>query len=408
MTRMITVPQPTSLAQLMRRKVGGEVFKPATEALLLGLLNDPSDAASLIDVSVMMQLDGLHDEGLQAQAMALRLHRLYGCSEARKPGPCLLLFVAPGDIATNAAIEFLIEGTDIMLLKLYVAPDLPLPDLMPEHHIALTAIGEGQSNRDALGQLSRLTASWSRPVLNDPERILMLARDCLYRLFDDVPSVTMVPTIRIVRDGLRALRDGALAEVGLAYPLTIRPLGSHGGKGFARIDCPADIDALIAISTAESFYVSRFVEYRNDDGLYRKWRIAFIGGEPLLCHKAISEHWIVHYATAQMDLHEDRRREEAAEMASFACDFCMRHEAGLRAVTERIGLDYFSIDCSELADGSLLIFEADVAAIVHDLDPVELYPYKAPNMRKLVDTFHRMVVTRSSEEAEARRTGSEA
>ncbi|MEJ1978546.1 MAG: hypothetical protein WDN49_22960 [Acetobacteraceae bacterium] len=41
-----------------------------------------------------------------------------------------------------------------------------------------------------------------------------------------------------------------------------------------------------------------------------------------------------------------------------------------------IGLDYFSIDCSEDRDGRLLVFEADVAAIIHSMDPPDLYPYR--------------------------------
>jgi len=58
-----------------------------------------------------------------------------------------------------------------------------------------------------------------------------------------------------------------------------------------------------------------------------------------------------------------------------------------RALHQRLGLEYFAIDCAELADGSILLFEADVGMIVHDLDPPDLYPYKKPQMRKLFDAF---------------------
>ncbi len=56
-------------------------------------------------------------------------------------------------------------------------------------------------------------------------------------------------------------------------------------------------------------------------------------------------------------------------------------------MTDRLGLDYFAIDCAEAPDGSLLVFEADVAMIVHDLDPADLYPYKKRQMGKLFDAF---------------------
>ena len=48
-----------------------------------------------------------------------------------------------------------------------------------------------------------------------------------------------------------------------------------------------------------------------------------------------------------------------------------------------MGLDYYAIDCAETSDGKLLVFEVDTAMLVHDMDAVELYPYKRPQMRKV-------------------------
>ena len=52
-----------------------------------------------------------------------------------------------------------------------------------------------------------------------------------------------------------------------------------------------------------------------------------------------------------------------------------------------LGLDYFAIDCAECPNGSLLLFEADVAMIVHDMDPVDMFPYKKPAMKRLLGAF---------------------
>ena len=56
-----------------------------------------------------------------------------------------------------------------------------------------------------------------------------------------------------------------------------------------------------------------------------------------------------------------------------------------------MGLDYFGIDCGETPEGELLIFEADVAMIVHAMDPPDLFPYKGPQMRKVFDAFRAML-----------------
>ena len=87
----------------------------------------------------------------------------------------------------------------------------------------------------------------------------------------------------------------------------------------------------------------------------------------------------------------ENRAFEARFMATFDQDFAARHAAAFAGLAERIGLDYFAIDCAETQDGRLLLFEADVAMIVHDMDPPDLFPYKQPQMRKVFDAFQAML-----------------
>ena len=55
-------------------------------------------------------------------------------------------------------------------------------------------------------------------------------------------------------------------------------------------------------------------------------------------------------------------------MADFDAGFALRHAAALADIDARIGLDYFGIDCAETPDGRLLVFEVDIAMIVHAMD----------------------------------------
>jgi hypothetical protein len=48
-----------------------------------------------------------------------------------------------------------------------------------------------------------------------------------------------------------------------------------------------------------------------------------------------------------------------------------------------------------------LVFEADTAAIIHMMDPPDLFPYKQPQMRKVVAAFEDML-TRASAAAYSR------
>jgi len=106
---------------------------------------------------------------------------------------------------------------------------------------------------------------------------------------------------------------------------------------------------------------------------------------------AISSHWMVHYLNAGMTESAEKRAQEAEAMATFDAGFARRHRAAFEALHERLGFDYYSIDCAETRDGRLLVFEADSAAIIHLMDPATLFPYKQPQMRKVFAAFEAML-----------------
>ena len=78
-------------------------------------------------------------------------------------------------------------------------------------------------------------------------------------------------------------------------------------------------------------------------------------------------------------------------MADFDTDFAQRHAAALQGISERIGLDYLVIDCAEMPDGDLLVFEIDPGAAVHSMDPPDLFPYKLPAMEKVRTAFRALL-----------------
>ena len=195
----------------------------------------------------------------------------------------------------------------------------------------------------------------------------------------------------------------ALSELsaGISFPVIVRPRGSHAGKGLAKLGDPAAIEHYLGEHSQESFFISRFVDYRSDGGLFRKYRIVFIDGQPYACHLAISDRWDIWYLNAGMSDSADKRLEEAAFMRTFDSGFAERHRAALAGLSKRIGLDYFTVDCAETKEGSLLVFEADNTAIVHDMDPPDIFPYKVPQMRKVFEAFAAMLHRRAGRASEA-------
>jgi len=253
-----------------------------------------------------------------------------------------------------------------------------------------------------LDHAARLTASWPEPLLNPPAAIATLARDNVCRLLAGTPGLVMPACVRAGRSTLSALAGGALAPGQLMddarFPLIVRPVGSHAGRGLARVDSPEDVAAYLERMPDEAFYLSPFVDYRGADGQFRKYRVVFIDGQPFAGHMAISDHWMIHYLNAGMADSADKRAEEAAFMEHFDTDFADRHRGALRAVVERVGLDYFGIDCAQTPSGELLVFEVDSALVVHAMDDVERFPYKRPQLEKVAGAFRELLI-RTAERA---------
>jgi hypothetical protein len=120
-----------------------------------------------------------------------------------------------------------------------------------------------------------------------------------------------------------------------------------------------------------------------------------VDGKPFACHMAIADEWKVWYLNADMALSVPHRMEEALFMEGFDDGFAARHADALAQLSARMGLDYVAIDCAETPSGALLVFEADNTAIVHDMDPPSVYPYKSAQMRKIFRAVQAMLYRRA-------------
>ena len=278
-------------------------------------------------------------------------------------------------------------------------PGIELPSPLPEHDVAIVIASDSDECREALRIIDEMAPRWPRPMLNPPRRVSNLDRDKLHRLLQGVEGLDIPATICVTSAQLAEVARGDLSPADIAaelqFPLIVRPRGSHAGVGLAKIDDRAAIDGYLAERTEQEFFVSRFVDYANEDGLFRKFRVVFVAGKPYACHMAIADRWDIWYLNAGMSDSAAKRLEEQTFMQTFDFGFARRHATALAGMVERIGLDYFTVDCAENKRGDLLIFEADNTAVVHNMDSPELFPYKPPQMRKIFDAFAAMLFDRA-------------
>ncbi len=366
---------------------------------------DNGDAAALVDLSTILQSQGRTEDALHILKQALEIRRTFCVVHGDGSGPRVLAFLTPGDFMANTPLDFLFDGSNGVLWLHYVDADTTTLSDLPDHDIAFMAIGESNENGPVLERMAQLLAKWPGPIFNNkPLLIKDLTRDGVNALLANEPSLVSPETRRVHRIQLEAVANGLLslesATDGFAFPIIVRPIGTHAGHGLSKMETAVELAGYLAQGDSDRFYIAPFIDYRGADGLFNKQRIVLVKGKPFASHMALSSNWMVHYMNAGMAESAEKRAVEAEWMATFDDDFARRHRASFEALYNRIGLDYFGIDCAELPDGRLLVFELDVAMIVHALDSESLYPYKKPAMHRLFAGFFTAV--------EASRTASRA
>ena len=375
------------LADFARAIFVGEDLRKDWDALMARAGGADPDAGAMLDLSTLLQLTGQRESGLALQSEALDRQRWYRRLLGSGAGPRLLVLAAAGDLMANTPVEFLLAGWCGALDVVYLRPGEPTPDEIPDHDVAMLAVGESDANASILAALTPRLAAWPRPILNGaPGAISALGREPAARRLASIPGVNAPATQRLTAAELAGVRD---------FPIIARPVDSHAGAGLEKLGSAAGVARYLRRVPAGAYYAQPFVDYSGPDGRFRKLRIALVGGAPFLVHMAISDHWMVHYLNAGMDQDAGKRAEEAAMFERFDTDFAARHAAALAGVAVALGLDYVALDCAEDHEGRLLVFEADTAMIVHDMDPPDVFPYKAPAMRRLFAAFQSLVNTRA-------------
>lgn len=363
------------------------------------LAANPNDAAAFYDISLILRTTGQADAAETTLTGALSISRQYRITNGNGTGMHVLVFVTGGDFMANTPIEFLLDGSDTVITLYHVDETLDDLDDAPEHDIAFLAIGHSDANMPVLERMKMLLENWEVPVVNGAaHQIQELSRDGVAVKFVGEPSILAPISTRVERERIAAVASGA-ADIRSLYdeacfPVIVRPLDTHAGNGMEKLSRPEDLASYLGRFADEAFYVCPFVDYSKHDGKFRKQRVAMIDGKPYASHLAVSEHWMVHYLSAGMMTYADRRAEEARWMADFDTDFAVRHAEAFKALHRHIGLDYFAIDCAELSDGRLLLFEADNAMIVHSMDSAETFPYKVEPMRHLAKSFEQALSKR--------------
>ncbi|MEW6344016.1 MAG: tetratricopeptide repeat protein [Paraburkholderia sp.] len=383
-----TVYRQLGLAEacMGRRQRALDHFKRALE-------HDPDDPATLHIVANFQQALGLDSEADANYRRAVKSKPLIAVPAVVAPPDFRVLFVfGPG--AGNTPIEYLIEQArfESNIVTLLRDVDYDVDRLRVYADVVVNLISDVDRGHAFLGSAQTLIERVGSPIINHPQTIAGTSRESVALRLAEVPDCCVPQTRRYPAAELRTmLSHSSLAQ--LSFPLLVRPAGTHGGDDFERMEEHAQLRAFLDRHDANSYYVTPFVDYRSDDGYFRKYRFVCVGDEILPYHLAIDDKWKVHHVSTSMASHPWMQAEERAFLLDPWRVFGPAQRTALQLIRDSIGLDFFGIDCSLARDGAVIVFEVNASMLVHGNN--HRFPYKTAAVERIRQSFHAMLERRA-------------
>ena len=234
--------------------------------------------------------------------------------------------------------------------------------------VVFNEISDPDSHKGALARGEKLCTGFDAPIINPPHLIGQTTRDQIAHRLSNIAGVSMPLTVRCrpkSPDDIFA----TIQKESLAYPVIVRLAGQHGGTSSILIRSSGDQDRLhVYPFDGRDFYLTQYVDYQDDDGLFRKYRIVVIAGRPYFRHVLIGDHWMVHASSFEFaKQREDLLSEMRQRRLVFDDELAPQISAAVQEIHRRIQLDYFGLDCHIDDDGKLLLFEVNANMnVLHD------------------------------------------
>ena len=349
---------------------------------------NPRDAESLYWIGGIKQRTGDIEAAKAAYAAAAQIQPLITRPAAKTPADFRVLALY-GPFAGNTPTEYLFKDAayDTDTLALFAANSYDVAALKLDAQIVVNLISDADQADGLLPLAADLADQLGKPIINDPRKIQRTTRDAVAELLAEIPGCRIPKVLR-----LKAGADLSIATLRSAVPSTsvlARPVGTHGGDDFEKIEDPAELTAFLAQRPDADHYLIEYVDYRSDDGHFRKYRFIFVGDQVLPYHLAIGNDWKVHHVSTDMVNQPWMQREEEAFLQDPTTVFHAGHYQALRAIQHCIGLEYFGIDCGLDRDGNLVVFEVNASMLVHEHN--EDFPYKGPFVIRIKSAFDAML-----------------
>lgn len=360
-------------------------FADAEQRYRQVLALDPDHVDAHINLSAILIDSERREEGRAHIDRAYTRQNVFTHSSPGAERTVLILFDA-GKGNMNLSYLFKRPANNIIDWMIAYADDWQASQL-PPYDLVFNAMGDADLTAGTEEPMRRFLAVCDKPLLNPPALVARTARDKLPALLDGLDHL-LVPEVWRYADHTQW--PAALAD---RLPLLVRPIYSHGGVGLTLVHTREELAQLQARQPGP-VYVSRYIDYRSDDGWFRKYRMIFIDRKPYPYHLAISPNWMVHYYNAGMTELPWKLAEEQAYLDEPERVLGAAGMRAIAAIAARMDLDYAGIDFTLLPDGRILVFEANPTMLAHPEDPAGPLAHKNVSTQRIFDAFEALLERR--------------
>jgi len=243
---------------------------------------------------------------------------------------------------------------DISSVIFDVTGDQELPRIMIS--AVFNQIADADSHKITLQKADDFYKSISDqvPFFNPPSLVMKTTRDTIYRSLQGIEKLHVPKTVKIQPKSPADIYH-TIQKEGFEFPVIFRQAGDHGGISTIRVDDDTEQFSEFALD-GRDYYLTQFVEYVKN-GTYVKYRLIIVDGEVFLRHVYMSKDWVVHNANQLGDKASHPYQKDVAKR--FLQDIKPLIQPVITEIHDRLGLDYFGIDCNIDENMNILVFEVN-------------------------------------------------
>ncbi|NNE06309.1 MAG: hypothetical protein HKN15_11360 [Xanthomonadales bacterium] len=320
---------------------------------------------------------GINDKGVAAvrpdEQGQMRLH---------VDGSCNVLGIL--DFGRVQAVPYLLYGPNAKQPP-YSFPGKPT--------LIFNQISDADSHPVALQRCEELCRHVGVPVINPPEAVLKTTRDQVAEYLHDIPGVRAPRTLRVAPASPAEVFDIIESE-GLDYPVIQRRTGEHNARSMVLLHGRKDLDKLHVFPfDGRDFYLTEFVDFSDERGVFYKHRIVMVDGEPMPRHVFFNNDWKVNSSCVGFMKAHPEFGTPAANLDALERERLPKASEALKEIANRLQLDYFGVDCQIAPDGEILLFEANANMNMM----VDVLPEISDRIQAIKQRLGAMVENRSGE-----------